>query len=124
MLSALRFVALLFAGLVITLGFALASPGAPVYAQACDPSGSIDGTAQPSTVTPGGVITFTAVRMAADEQVSPCPTARWRVPPRLCAAPTRTAACVSHRSAYPIRSSRPPAGGRLRLRERTATTSQ
>jgi hypothetical protein len=43
---------------------------ASVVTQACDPSGSVDGTAEPSTVRPGETITFTARNFRAGEQVS------------------------------------------------------
>ena len=46
------------------------SPVRTAYAQACDPAGSIDGTANPSTVLPGQTVTFTATNFTANEQVS------------------------------------------------------
>ncbi|MGA7732736.1 MAG: hypothetical protein WCD37_15880 [Chloroflexia bacterium] len=70
MTNPLRFLVLLVIGVAVALGMALASPSTPAYAQACDPSGSIDGTAEPSSVLPGGVITFTARGFTPLEEVS------------------------------------------------------
>lgn len=41
-----------------------------VVAQACDPSGSVNGTAEPSTVRPGETITFTVRNFRVGEEVS------------------------------------------------------
>jgi len=43
---------------------------ASVVAQACDPSGSVNGTAEPSTVRPGQPITFTVRNFRVGEEVS------------------------------------------------------
>ena len=95
MANVLRFLVVLFAGLVVALGLALASPSTPAYAQACDPSGTVDGTADPSTVTPGGVITFTAMRMSSNEEVSfwftlPNGSVAGTAAPLCCASPDGT----------------------------------
>ncbi|HKP53122.1 MAG TPA: hypothetical protein VJ183_10785 [Chloroflexia bacterium] len=77
-----RIFGLLLTGMVLALAFALftstgkvaaspqSAPQASILAQACDPSGSVDGTAVPSTVLPGQVVTFTATRFTPGEEVS------------------------------------------------------
>jgi len=73
---------LLFAGMVLALALALfssggtssaspqAAPQSAVMAQSCDPSGSIDGTATPSTVLPGQSVQFTARGFSSGEGIS------------------------------------------------------
>jgi MYXO-CTERM domain-containing protein len=59
--------------LFVCLFMLLGTFGMPVrtaYAQACDPSGSVDGSAQPTTVLPGQTVTFTATNFTANEEVS------------------------------------------------------
>ena len=71
MANSLRFIFLLFVGVLVALGVALASPTAPAYAQTCDPSGSVDGTAEPAFVPDTStVITFTATGFTPNEEVS------------------------------------------------------
>jgi len=60
----------MLAGLAICVGFLLASPGVPAYAQSCDTSGSVDGTADPGFVGANTVVTFTAINFTPNEEVS------------------------------------------------------
>ncbi len=56
-------------GLLVVLMLAIA-PAGQAFAQACDPSGSRDATATPSTVRPGDTITFDAFNFTPGENVS------------------------------------------------------
>jgi hypothetical protein len=78
----LRILALLFFGIALAVALAMFSsdntsaaspqavPAAGVAAQACDPSGSVDGTATPSTVLPGQSVRFVARGFAPGEGIS------------------------------------------------------
>lgn len=70
MANRLRFLALFVAGLALLGAGLLASPSAPVYAQSCDTSGTVDGTAEPGFVQANTVVTFTATGFNANEEVS------------------------------------------------------
>ena len=60
------------AALIISLGESQvqAAPASSVAAQACDPSGSTNGTASPTTIRPGDTITFTVTGFRPGDQVS------------------------------------------------------
>lgn len=71
MTNPIRFLLLFIAGLAVCLGLALSSPATPAYAQSCDPSGSIDGTADPQVImTAGQSITFTVSNFTPGEEIS------------------------------------------------------
>lgn len=70
MITRLRFLLLLVAGLVVCGGLLLANPSAPAYAQSCDTSGTVDGVADPGFVQANTVVTFTATGFTAGEDVS------------------------------------------------------
>src|SRR5687767_10023076 len=70
-----------------------AAPAQSVVAQACDPSGSVDGTAQPSTIRPGDAITFTVTGFRGGEEASywfttPSGNVFGTARPQCCADPT------------------------------------
>jgi hypothetical protein len=97
-----RLFGLLSLMLLVVAALALATGGtnnvqaAPTYSavlQACDPSGSVNGTAQPSTVLPGDVITFTVTGFRSGEEVSywfttPSGDVFGTAQPRCCAPPS------------------------------------
>jgi hypothetical protein len=68
--SRLKFFGLLAAGVFMALLFTLAPSGKTAQAQACDPSGSRDGTAVPNVVPPNTPVAFTATNFSAGEEVS------------------------------------------------------
>ena len=73
MLRRTTIVGAMLALLTIVMLMCLSTFSLPVrtaYAQACDPSGSVDGAANPSTVLPGQTVTFTATNFTANEEVS------------------------------------------------------
>lgn len=77
-----RLFTLMFAGILLAVALALfssdgssaaspqAAPSAGVVAQACDPSGSIDGAATPSTVLPGQAVGFRGTGFTPGEGIS------------------------------------------------------
>ena len=68
--SRLRFFGLLLGGVFLALLLTLAPSGSTAQAQACDTSGTIDGTAEPSIVPPNTSVTFTATNFSAGEEAS------------------------------------------------------
>jgi hypothetical protein len=68
--SKLRFFGLLLGGVFVALLLTLAPSGSTAQAQACDTSGTRDGTAVPSVVPPGTSVSFTATNFSAGEEVS------------------------------------------------------
>lgn len=60
----------LVAGVFFTLLITLAPSGNTALAQACDTSGTRDGTAVPNVVPPNTPVTFTAINFTAGEEVS------------------------------------------------------
>ncbi|HET9493118.1 MAG TPA: hypothetical protein VFR15_02690 [Chloroflexia bacterium] len=68
--SRLRYFGLLIAGVFFALLLTLAPSGKTAQAQACDPSGSIDGTAVPNVVPPNTSVQFTATNFTPGEEVS------------------------------------------------------
>jgi hypothetical protein len=68
--SRLRFFGLLAAGVFFTLLMTLAPSGNTAQAQACDPSGSIDGTAVPNVIPPNTSVAFTATNFSPGEEAS------------------------------------------------------
>src|ERR1041385_2127318 len=70
MVNKWRFIGLFITGVLLALGFALAPSGNTASAQACDPSGSQNGSADPSTVLPGQAVRFTATGFNGGENIS------------------------------------------------------
>jgi hypothetical protein len=68
--SRLRYFGLLITGVFIALLLTLATSGNTAQAQACDPSGSIDGTAVPNVVPPNTSVAFTATNFSPGEEAS------------------------------------------------------
>jgi hypothetical protein len=68
----LAFLMFAVAALALVVGEkpAQASPVQSTVAQACDPSGSVNGTAEPNTVRPGQTITFSVRGFTGGEEVS------------------------------------------------------
>src|SRR5207248_60801 len=58
-----------FAAALVVLVLSMGSSGTAL-AQGCDTSGTVDGTASPTTVLPNQVVTFEAVNMTPGENVS------------------------------------------------------
>jgi hypothetical protein len=66
----LRFFGLLLSGVFFALLLTFVPSGNTAQAQACDPSGSRDGTASPNVVPPNTVVTFTATGFSSGEEAS------------------------------------------------------
>src|SRR3982751_6077908 len=70
MIRPVKIIGVLFAGVLFALALSLFPPAGQAAAQACDPSGSVDGSATPTTVLPGQAVTFTAFNFRSGEEVS------------------------------------------------------
>src|SRR4051812_8195249 len=70
MVNQWRIIGLFIAGVFLALALALAPSGNTAVAQTCDPSGSQNGSAQPSTVLPGQQVLYTGTGFQGGENVS------------------------------------------------------
>jgi hypothetical protein len=70
MANRLRLLGIVLAGLVLAVALALMPSGGTAQAQACDTTGTVDGSADPTTIPPNTPVTFTAWNFGAGENVS------------------------------------------------------